>query len=161
MFQLKNKIMDFLSILFSTFFYVGYVPYAPGTGGTFAAFILYLAFFHNLKPLSYIIFCVILFISGVYFSSRAEKLLGAGDPPQVVIDEVLGYFVAMFGLSFTIERAVLGFLAFRIFDILKPFPIRYMDKNIKGGVGIMLDDIAAAIYTAFFIRFLMIVIAGL
>lgn len=160
----NSKVIDFISILISTFFYTGYVPYGPGTAGTFISFILYLLFIHNLNPFIYLVFCFLLFILGVYFSSRAEKLFGVKDPSKVVIDEALGYFLTMTGAffaPFSIINAIAGFLLFRFFDILKPYPIKYIDRNLSGGIGIMLDDVVAAIFSAILLRIIMVIILGL
>ena len=162
---MKNRnFLDNISILFATFFYVGYFPYGPGTAGTFAAMILYFIFLHNLNFLYYIILCIVLFFAGVFFSSRAEKIIGKKDPSEVVIDEVAGYLITMLGAlgaPFSIPYVLIGFLLFRIFDIIKPFPVGFADKHIGGGIGIMLDDIIAAVISAVLLRLIIVIIVGL
>jgi phosphatidylglycerophosphatase A len=151
----------------SSFFYIGFFPYGPGTAGSVAAFLLYMAFLRFLNPLYYIAICLAIFISGIYFSSKAEKISGIADPPFVVIDEVLGYLAVMSGLlwmHFSFARlfiyAFCGLLLFRFFDILKPFPIGTIDKKVRGGLGIMLDDLAAAVFSLIILRFIIVVITG-
>ncbi len=153
-----------LPILISTFFYVGLFPYAPGTAGSIAGFIVYVLLMRLLNPYEYIIICLFVFVAGVHYSSRAEKLLKVKDPPPVVIDEVLGYFITMAGgfwLPFSILYAFAGLLLFRVFDILKPFPIRYVDEKMGSGLGIMLDDVVAAIFSAIILRFIILIAAGI
>lgn len=152
-----------LPILISTFFYTGLFPYAPGTIGSVAGFFIYVTLLRHLNPYEYMITCLFVFIAGTYYSSKAEKITKIKDPPFVVIDEVLGYFITMtVGLwfSFSIIYALIGFGLFRFFDIYKPFPVRYVDRKMSGGLGIMLDDIVAAIFSAIVLRFIIFLIAG-
>ncbi|MHB8232327.1 MAG: phosphatidylglycerophosphatase A family protein [bacterium] len=154
-------------IFISSFFYTGFFPYAPGTAGSIVAFLLYISAFRLLPPFYYIVLCLLIFIAGVYFSSSAEKISGIKDPSFVVIDEVLGYLATMsavlwmhFPFLKSLLYALCGLVLFRFFDILKPFPVGYVDKKVSGGAGIMLDDVAAAIYSIIALRFLMILAAG-
>jgi phosphatidylglycerophosphatase A len=140
--------------LLATGFYSGLIPIAPGTAGTVVALIL--AFFY-LQIYSTIGFTLILIlvISGVVISHKAEELYGEKDSPQIVIDEWAGYFIAMFGL--TINMLIPAFILFRIFDIAKPFPIKKL-QEIHGGIGIMLDDILAGIMANLIIKVVLIFI---
>ncbi len=152
-----------LPIFISTFFYAGFFPYAPGTAGSIAGFIIYAALLRLLNPYEYIVICLVIFAAGAYYSSKAEKLIGVKDPPSVVIDEVLGYFITMTGgfwAPFSFVYALAGLGLFRFFDILKPFPVRYIDKKIAGGLGIMLDDVAAGIFSAVILRVIILLIAA-
>ena len=156
-----------ISIFISSFFYAGFFPYGPGTAGSVAAFLLYILFIRFMNPLYYIALCLFIFIAGVYFSSKAEKISGIADPPFVVIDEVLGYLATMAGILWVhfsafnaVLYALLGLILFRFFDIFKPFPIGIIDKKVPGGFGIMLDDLAAAVFSLIVLRFIIIVIAG-
>ncbi len=158
----KGKRFD-LSIFISTFFYAGLFPYAPGTIGSVAGFFIYLVLLKGLNPYVYIITCLVIFIIGTYYTSNAEKITKIKDPPFVVLDEVLGYFITMVGglwFPFSIVYALIGLGLFRFFDIYKPFPIRYVDRHITGGLGIMLDDVVAAIFSAVVLRFIIILITG-
>lgn len=162
---IMEKLKGFnLPLFISTFFYVGLFPYAPGTAGSVAGFIIYALLLRLLNPYEYTIICLFIFVAGVYYSTKTEKFMGIKDPPSVVIDEVLGYFVAMMGgfwSPFSIAYALVGLGLFRFFDILKPFPVGYIDKKIAGGLGIMLDDVAAAIFSAIILRFIILLIAGI
>jgi phosphatidylglycerophosphatase A len=92
------------------------------------------------------------FLLSVFLAGRAEKFWGKKDPSQVVIDEIVGYMTAMFGLPFSWSMAFFGFFLFRAMDILKPFPIRKIDQQLPGGWGIVLDDVLAGIYCQVIIR---------
>ena len=163
----KNLDIRNISILISSFFYTGFFPYGPGTAGSVAAFLLYMLLLRFLNPFYYLALCLLIFISGVYFSSKAEKISGIADPPFVVIDEVLGYLSVAAGLLWMrfsffhlFIYAFCGLALFRFFDILKPFPIGIIDKKVRGGFGIMLDDLAAAVFSLIVLRFIIVVIAG-
>ncbi len=163
----KNIDKRDVAILISSFFYAGFFPYGPGTAGSFAAFLLYILLLRFLNPFYYIALCLFIFIAGVYFSSKTEKISGIADPSFVVIDEVLGYLALMSGMLWTsfsflslLAYSFCGLILFRFFDILKPFPIGTIDKKVKGGLGIMLDDLAAAAFSFIVLRFIIILIAG-
>jgi phosphatidylglycerophosphatase A len=93
-----------------------------------------------------IVFAGALFGMGVWASDRAIHILKREDAPQIVVDEVVGYFVTMVSIPFNFYWAVCGFCLFRLFDIFKPFPISFLDRKIKGGWGVMLDDLAAGLF---------------
>jgi phosphatidylglycerophosphatase A len=123
---------------------IGYMPFAPGTFGTLFAFIVYIL----LKP-SLFIHISILFLAviiGTISSHHAERILNDKDSKHIVIDEFCGYFFSVLFIPFSISYAVTAFFLFRFFDILKPFPIRKLESVLNGGIGIMADDIAAAVY---------------
>ena len=92
----------------------------------------------------------ILFAMGI--ASAAEKIIKQRDPGQIVIDEIAGLMVTLAGLPFNLKTALAGFIIFRVFDILKPFPIRMIDRSVGGGSGIVLDDVMAGIYGNLIIR---------
>ncbi len=142
------------SLFISTLFYIGYIPVAPGTVGTFMAFLLY----DFLKPSFYVQIMLIPFtyLVGVFTAQRAETILQETDSPKIIIDEFLGYMVSVFMLDMTWKNLVMAFILFRIFDILKPFPIKYIEKRLRGGYAVMTDDIIAGIYTGIFMRLLVI-----
>jgi phosphatidylglycerophosphatase A len=136
--------INFLSRLISTFFYVGYIPLIPGTFGSIAG----LAVFYLTKDnaVVYAVVTVSLLIMGFVASSRAERLFKVKDPRHVVIDEVAGMLISLAGLPYDIRLVVIGFFVFRLLDTLKPYPANGLQK-IPGARGIMYDDIVAAIYT--------------
>lgn len=120
----------------------GLSPVAPGTIGTLAAIPLYLLLSEG-GPLIYAILVLVLFFVGVVASAQSERILGVQDHSGIVIDEVLGFLIAMSFTEPTLNHLIAGFLLFRFFDIVKPWPIRWLDQHVKGGLGIMLDDIVA------------------
>ena len=130
---------------------VGYAPVAPGTWGTLVGIPLVLIC--NVLPFSWQAFAVVLFIMGaVWVAQEAEKIWGEKDPGAIVIDEMAGYLVALCGMPVTFFSLAAGFLVFRFFDIVKPFPIRYFERQFSGGAGVVLDDIFAGLYTGLVLR---------
>jgi len=123
----------------------GLAPKAPGTFGTLVAIPLYLL----LEPLSltnFLIVLIILSLVSFYIAGKSAQLLGVHDHGGIVIDEICGYLVTMALAPSGWQWIIIGFILFRIFDILKPWPINLLDKNVSGGVGIVLDDLMAGIY---------------
>jgi len=141
--------MNNLIILFTTGFYSGYFPIASGTAGSFVGVVLYLLM-NRFLPLPYYgtyygIVTFVLFILGILASSKAEIIFGKKDSGKIVIDEIVGFMVTMFAIPSTLKYVLAGFFLFRVFDIIKPFPIRRFEK-LEGGLGVMLDDFIAGIY---------------
>ena len=124
--------------------YSGRSPVAPGTAGTAAGVLVYLAM-RGLPPYGYSVAAAFLVCLGIWVSGRAEKALGRTDHPSIVIDEIAGFLVAMMLIPGTWQNVAAAFVLFRIFDILKPFPLKRF-QEMHGGVGVMLDDIGAGIY---------------
>ena len=130
----------------ATGLFVGYLPFAPGTFGTALAIPLHMLFIKFSLPFyALAIGCTILI--GILTAGSAEKILDIKDPGVVVIDEIAGMLITLIGAPNNPYVWLIGFVLFRIFDILKPFPIGWVDKRIHGGIGIMLDDIIAGIYS--------------
>ena len=137
--------MRAISKIPATFFGVGYFPLAPGTLTSFIVILIYKFFLYKLTwPLHLLIFFLLFFI-GTATSSKFSSELNTKDPRIVVIDEASGQFLALFQLSSSWLPLLLSFFLFRIFDIINPFPIKKVEALPKGW-GIMLDDIAAALY---------------
>lgn len=123
----------------------GAAPYAPGTVGTVAAIPLYLL----LAPLplqAYLLATALLFAVGVWACHVTARSFGVHDHGGIVWDEFIGYLLTMTAAPSGWQWPLLGFVLFRLFDILKPWPIRWLDRRIPGGLGIMLDDLAAGVY---------------
>jgi phosphatidylglycerophosphatase A len=136
-FRITNPI-HFLALGFGS----GLLPKAPGTFGTLAAIPLYLL----LAPSSmivYLIAVIVMSIVGIYICGKAAKDAGVHDHGAIVWDEIVGFLITMFMVPVSWQSVVVGFILFRIFDIFKPWPISFIDKNVHGGLGIMLDDIIA------------------
>ncbi len=137
--------MSYLIKILATGFGVGYSPIAPGTAGTLVAIPVYYFLSENPSPL-YEITLIGFFFLSVWISENAEAFFGKKDDPRIVIDEVMGFLITMLWLPKAILFIILGFFLFRFFDILKPFPIRQWERKIKGGFGVVLDDVMAGIY---------------
>ena len=141
-----------LSIWIATGLGSGYFPVAPGTAGSAVGLALVIAFRQtSLKPLGLAVslatFAGLLFAVGVWSAGKAEKLFGLVDPPQVVIDEVAGQIITFIATPRASRIGLIaGFILFRAFDIVKPFPARRAERFL-GGWGIMLDDVVAGLYS--------------
>jgi phosphatidylglycerophosphatase A len=122
----------------------GLSPRAPGTAGTVIAVPLYLLLFELGLP-AYTLVLVLASLLGIWLCGRASRELGVHDHPGIVWDEFVGYWITMWGLPADLSWAVAGFFLFRLFDILKPWPISLCDRRVHGGLGIMLDDILAGL----------------
>lgn len=125
--------------------YTGYLPKAPGTWGSMIGVGLWFGL-RRLEVMPYAGIVAILFIIGTICAGAAEKILDRGDPGIVVIDEIVGQLIALAAAPYHPAAALAGFLLFRVFDILKPFPVGWLDNHIHGGFGIMLDDVVAGLY---------------
>jgi phosphatidylglycerophosphatase A len=140
----------FFTKLWATFFFIGYLPKAPGTwASAVTAIILYFVW----PPKWYIQFLLILaiYLFGVWAAGRAEQYLGH-DARKIVIDEVVGQMTALFMAPHFGLAYILGFLLFRIFDIIKPPPARQWE-SLRGGFGVVADDMAAGVYAAIILNF--------
>ena len=138
--------MNRFIVILATGFGVGYSPVAPGTLGTLIAIPIYYFLSEIPSPL-YEVTLVGFFFVSVWVSGNAERLFGKEDDQRIVIDEVIGFLITMLWVPKTIRFIIIGFVLFRFFDILKPFPIRRLEKRLKGGFGVVLDDVAAGVYS--------------
>lgn len=120
----------------------GLSPRAPGTAGTLAAVPLYFLL-AELPPVYYPVAVLLAGAAGVAICGRVSRQLGVHDHPGIVWDEFVGYWVTMWLLPPDWSWALAGFIVFRCFDILKPWPVRFLDRHLHGGLGIMMDDIVA------------------
>lgn len=136
-----------LSIFLASGAYLGHVPFAPGTFGSLVGIPVFLGF-SRLPLWGYLISLALLLAAAIFLAGRAEAIYGRHDDPRIVIDEVTGYAVAMIGVKPGLVVVVLGFILFRAFDILKPWPCGTIDRKWSGGGGVVLDDVAAGIYAA-------------
>jgi len=124
---------------------LGYVPKAPGTFGTMLAVPLFWAM--SFQPWwLYLVSLVALIAFASWVSSAAGVIWGEHDCQKIVIDEVAGYATTMFLAPATWQYALAGFVFFRIFDILKPWPASYFDRKVHSGFGVVMDDVAAGVY---------------
>ncbi|MEC4686388.1 MAG: phosphatidylglycerophosphatase A [Nitrospirota bacterium] len=148
----KDDIFKFIATLGP----LGYSPVAPGTVGSALSCLTYIFFRPDVMALSIII--PVGFVAGVLVSDRTEKLLNEKDSSHIVVDEFVGYLVSVFLVPFSIPNAILAFFLFRAFDILKPTPIRQLERRIPGGLGIMIDDILAGVYANLVLRLILVII---
>ncbi|TJZ72875.1 phosphatidylglycerophosphatase A family protein [Chitiniphilus eburneus] len=119
---------------------------APGTWGTLAAFPLYAVLVSFLPPLFIAALCIPAFGLGWWAASRTGRALGVHDHGGIVVDEIVATWLVLVMVPLTWKGWLAAFAAFRVFDILKPWPIRWFDRKVHGGFGVMLDDILAAGY---------------
>lgn len=122
----------------------GLAPKAPGTFGTLAALPLYWLL-SGLPLAAYIAVVVVAAVVGVWICDRSAKDLGVHDHPAIVWDEFVGFWITMIAAPVSWVSVILGFALFRLFDVLKPWPISWLDKHVSGGLGIMVDDILAGV----------------
>lgn len=132
----------------------GLAKKAPGTCGTLAAVPLYLLMAQT-GNLVYGVFTLLATVAGIWICGIAADKLGEHDFGGIVWDEVVGYLITLWLIPFSWLNVILGFVLFRFFDILKPWPIKIADRRVKGGFGIMLDDVLAGILANLVLRFLL------
>ena len=143
--------MNQIVTLIATGLYVGLLPFAPGVWGAALAMI----FWYLCKKLHFFIYLGVIlgiFLIGVYTSGIAENMFGQLDASPIVIDEILGIFITLAKVPDRKSVWAFGFLIFMVLDGLKPFPASWLDANLHGGLGIMLDDAVAGIYTFFLLQ---------
>lgn len=134
-----------LVILLATFFGSGKLPKSPGTWGTLATIPLWYLLATNLHVVTYMIVTLLLCVAAILIAQAYENMTNTHDSKEIVIDEVVGFLITMTWLPMTWQSLVAGFVLFRIIDIAKPPPIRQLDQKVKGGVGVVIDDIAAGV----------------
>lgn len=134
----------------------GLAPVAPGTFGTLAAIPIAMLMPGNL-PI-YITIVLVLFAAGVWLCDTCANNLGVHDHPAIVFDEWVGYLITMIAAPRSLLFLALGFALFRLFDILKPWPISIADKRVAGGFGIMVDDVIAGVFAAVTLQLLILII---
>jgi phosphatidylglycerophosphatase A len=153
--QFEKKLGAFHPVsLLATWFGAGKIPFMPGTMGTLAA--LPFAYAIEMYGGTQTLFAaaLLLFLLGIYVSDQFMRLsFTSHDPREIVIDEVAGVWLLLVAFPTTLNGYIAGFIIFRIFDIIKPWPISLCDRHVKGGFGVMFDDIAAAVYPVILLGF--------
>ncbi|MCY4044823.1 MAG: phosphatidylglycerophosphatase A [Cellvibrionales bacterium] len=160
LFNLKNPVH-----LLATGFGSGLSPFAPGTVGTIAAIPLFYLSLMLIPAHYYWVFILVTAIAGIYICGQTAKDIGVHDHGSIVFDEFVGLWITLYGIAYYAADpkhwislpnhwvwVLVGFLFFRFFDIIKPFPIGLLDKYAKGGFGIMIDDIIAGIYALLLLK---------
>ena len=136
----------------------GLAPKAPGTAGTLFAIIPWL-WFSQLTLAYYLLLVFIATIAGIYICDKTSKDLAVHDHSGIVWDEFCGLWITMIAVPTTWQWLVAGFVLFRFFDIIKPWPINLLDKHVTGGFGIMIDDVMAAFYSWLILQLLVYFLA--
>ena len=134
-----------IAVLIATFLYVGYFPVAPGTAGSAAALVLFAAVRAAGSSALEIAAIAGVLVAGTWAATEAERGFGRPDPGPVVIDEVLGMLVTLAFVPVGVTGAAIGFVLFRVFDVVKPWPVNRLEELPKG-LGIMSDDLLAGVY---------------
>lgn len=134
-------------------FGAGTLPKAPGTFGTLVAIPFYLVMQH-LSHLSYLALLIVIILASMWLCEKVSREIHIHDHQGMCIDEVVGYLVTMFAAPHGIKWIIIGFILFRLFDIVKPQPIKYIDEKFTGGVGMISDDVMAGIYSMIIIQIL-------
>ena len=139
------KVSQKMIMLAATGGYAGYAPVVPGTFGTVVgllpAFLLSLVGSCSISSVLLVLFVLL----SIRISDRAEQILGTVDPGCIVIDEIAGIMVTLWCLPFNWPTVLAGFVFFRCLDMIKPFPIRYVERRLSGGLGIVADDVVAGV----------------
>jgi phosphatidylglycerophosphatase A len=146
-----------LGLFISTCGYLGYVPIAPGTFGSAAGLAVFAAVRWSGSPAVELAVMLLLFTVGVWSASAAEKHFGGVDPAPVILDEVVGMLITLAFIPVSITGAIVGFLLFRLFDVVKPWPANRLER-LHGGLGIMADDAMAGVYGNVAMRLLVVVL---
>ncbi len=138
--------MQKLTLFLASWGYTGYAPVASGTVGTLAAIPFFWWFAKIPGTWLPVLSCALCVAVACWIAGEAEKTLDEHDSGIIVIDEVVGYLAATLLLPPTWSVTIIAFFVFRAFDVIKPYPASYFDKHVKGGVGVVLDDVFAGIY---------------
>lgn len=143
-----------IAVLIATVGYCGYFPIAPGTVGSAAGLVVYLLVWWAGSPVLEVGLIAATFAAGAWAATHAERFFGGIDPGPVVIDEVLGMLITLAFIPVSWPAALAGFVIFRVFDVLKPYPANRLEQ-LHGGFGIMADDAMAGVYSNIVLRLLM------
>lgn len=139
--------------------YSGKAPWMPGTFGSLTALPLCFVF-ASLPIVPAMVVLVLFIVAAIYIAGQEEKNLQRTDPGSIVIDEWAGMLAAFLAVDWSFSTALAGFVLFRIFDILKPFPIRQVEQRLKGGVGVVADDLLAGLMANVVLRVVIAIAPG-
>ena len=151
--------MTRLAVFLATAAYCGYFPIAPGTVGSAAGLVVYLLVWWTRSPIVEVALIAATFAVGTWAATHAERYFGGIDPGPVVIDEVLGMLVTLAFIPAGWSAVLTGFVLFRVFDVIKPFPANRLER-FHGGFGIMADDAMAGVYANLALRAVMWLLPG-
>ena len=156
------------NLFFLTFFMIGKIKHAPGTFASLLACCLFL-FLINITNIIFLFFVTLIIFSYSFVAiNYSFNEFNSGDPPEIVIDEVFGQMLTLLAIPIyetlyplpALYYYISALIFFRLFDIWKPFPINYIDKNIQGSLGIMLDDILASVYSIIVLTLIFFFLGG-
>lgn len=146
--------INFIEKFLGSGFYTGYIPIASGTFASFAALLIYwIPGFEN--PFFLIPLIIALTFYGIYVGNKFDVIYGK-DPSECTVDEVVGMWISLLFLPKTLTASILAFFIWRAFDIIKPYPARKLE-SLKGGIGIMIDDVVAGIYSLIFLHIIFVI----
>mgnify|MGYP003952500261 FL=1 len=156
------------NLFFITFFMIGRIKYAPGTIASLISCLLFLLLINIFNITFVLFFTIIIFAYSFFAINNCYEEFKSDDPQEIVIDEVVGQMLPLLALPIyetlyplpKIYYCIMFFLLFRFFDILKPYPVNYVDNNVKGSLGIMLDDILAGIYSIVILSIIFFFLGG-
>jgi phosphatidylglycerophosphatase A len=143
-----------LAVFIATVGYSGYFPIAPGTVGSAAGLLFYVFVWWTQSPAVEVGLILVLFAAGIWAGTTAERYFGGIDPGPIVVDEVVGMLITLAFIPVGWTGALAGFVLFRVFDVIKPYPAAQFER-LHGGLGVMADDAMAAVYANISLRFLM------
>lgn len=152
--QWKLKAKNGFAIFLASGFGSGFIPVAPGTWGSMVGVALVWKFWNSSVPIQ-VLWVLLLGALGVWVSGLTCQYFKKQDCQYIVIDEIVGLMITMIGIPLTGYNLVIGFLLFRFFDVVKPVPVNWIDKKLKNGLGVMLDDVVAGIYGSLIMHLMM------
>ena len=135
----------YISKLFSTLFLLGFLTKMPGTLGSLVGLIIGVLLIENIPIIYFLIIYIFLFFIALLAISKYQKHVGVSDKQEIIIDEFLGQIFVLLFIDINLLNIIMAFVLFRFFDIIKIFPVDYIDKNYSGCFGVMMDDILAAL----------------
>lgn len=148
------------AVLIACGFGSGFLPGAPGTWGSLAATLLWWPLLSGAPWWVQGLAAVLVLFAGTLLIDRAQRLRDVGDAPEIVVDEFAGMWLALVGVGHDLLVVAAAFALFRLFDIWKPWPIRAVEARVRGGLGVMLDDVIAGAMAFFVLQFSLWSIAG-
>ena len=157
-----------LNLFFLTFFFIGRIKYAPGTIASFFSCVLFLFFINIFNIFVIFLITLLIFLYSFFAINNSFDEFNSDDPQEIVIDEVVGQMLVLLAVPVyetlyplpMIFYCIGAFFLFRLFDIWKPYPVNYVDNNISGSLGIMLDDILASVYSIFTLTIILFFLGG-
>jgi phosphatidylglycerophosphatase A len=154
--QIRSRISLLNPVHFLAFgFGSGLAPKMPGTFGTIAALPIVVLLSHYSSVSVYVLVTILVSVVGIWICGKTAQDMGVHDDSSIVWDEVAGMLITMIAVPLNWQTVIVGFVLFRFFDVLKPWPISYLDKHVHGGFGIMIDDVLAGVFAAVIIHILL------